>query len=51
MANDNDPRWLNPAFAEAYCVLRPDSLYVGFYGWPATDRFIEARPRQASASF
>ena len=42
VANDNDPRWLKPAFAEAYRVLRPDSLYVSFYGWQAADRFIEA---------
>lgn len=42
VANDNDPRWLKPAFAEAYRVLRPDSLCVSFYGWQQADRFIEA---------
>ncbi|MGX5844154.1 DNA methyltransferase [Mesorhizobium sp. ArgA1] len=42
IANDNDPRWLKPAFAEAYRVLRPDSLCVSFYGWNAADQFLDA---------
>ncbi|AMY03623.1 DNA methylase [Mesorhizobium ciceri biovar biserrulae] len=42
VANDNNSHWLKPAFAEAYRVLRPDSLCVSFYGWNAADQFIEA---------
>ncbi|QND61450.1 DNA methylase [Mesorhizobium huakuii] len=42
IANDNNPRWLKPAFAEAYRVLRPNSLCVSFYGWNAADQFLGA---------
>lgn len=42
IANDNDPHWLKPAFAEAYRVLKPDSLCVSFYGWHKADQFVTA---------
>jgi adenine-specific DNA-methyltransferase len=40
--NDNNDAWLNPAFAELYRVLRPDSFAVSFYGWPSADKFLQA---------
>lgn len=42
VANDNDPRWLKPAFRELHRVLRPDSLMVCFYGWNVIDLFMDA---------
>lgn len=40
--NDDNPEWLEPAFAEVYRVLRPDSFCITFYGWGAVDRFMAA---------
>jgi site-specific DNA-methyltransferase (adenine-specific) len=40
--NDADDRWLKPAFAEAYRVLRPHRFCVCFYGWSKADKFIAA---------
>jgi adenine-specific DNA-methyltransferase len=40
--NDDNDRWLKPAFAEMYRVLAPDSFCVNFYGWPQADRFMRA---------
>lgn len=40
--NDDNAAWLNPAFAEMYRVLAPDSFAVSFYGWPQADRFMRA---------
>jgi site-specific DNA-methyltransferase (adenine-specific) len=40
--NDDNDRWLEPAFAEIYRVLAHDSFCVSFYGWPHADRFITA---------
>jgi DNA modification methylase len=40
--NDADDRWLKPAFAEAYRVLRSDRFCVCFYGWSKADKFIAA---------
>jgi site-specific DNA-methyltransferase (adenine-specific) len=42
VANDDDARWLRPAFAELYRVLKPDSICVTFYGWPTADLFVSA---------
>jgi DNA modification methylase len=42
IANDDNDKWLKPAFAEMYRVLAMDSFAVSFYGWPMADRFIEA---------
>jgi site-specific DNA-methyltransferase (adenine-specific) len=40
--NDDNDRWLKPAFAELYRVLKDDSFCVSFYGWPSADKFLEA---------
>ena len=40
VANDNNPEWLQPAFAEIYRVLKPNSYCFSFYGWPQVDRFM-----------
>ncbi len=40
--NDDNDKWLKPAFAEMYRVLADDSFCVSFYGWPAADRFMQA---------
>jgi site-specific DNA-methyltransferase (adenine-specific) len=42
VTNDDNSDWLEPAFAELYRVLRPDSFCVTFYGWPVADRFMAA---------
>lgn len=41
VANDDNPAWLLPAFAEAFRVLREDALCVSFYGWHEVDRFMD----------
>lgn len=40
--NDDNFAWLNPAYAEMYRVLKPDSFCVSFYGWPNVHRFMAA---------
>ena len=40
--NDDNDRWLRPAFAEVHRVLKPDSFCDSFYGWPQADKFIQA---------
>lgn len=40
--NDNDNHWVGPAFAQAYRVLKPDSVCVSFYGWNNADVFLAA---------
>jgi len=40
--NDDNDRWLKPAFAEMHRVLKPDSFCDSFYGWPQADKFIQA---------
>jgi site-specific DNA-methyltransferase (adenine-specific) len=40
--NDDNDRWLEPAFAEAFRVLRPNRVCVSLYGWPRADRFLAA---------
>ena len=42
VANDDNARWLKPAFAEMFRLLKPDSLAVSFYGWHQADLFITA---------
>ncbi|MBW4595503.1 MAG: DNA methylase [Brasilonema angustatum HA4187-MV1] len=39
--NDNNDRWLAPAFQEMYRVLKNDSFCVSFYGWHKVDSFME----------
>jgi len=40
--NDDNDRWLKPAFAGIFRLLKPDSFCVSFYGWNQADRFIAA---------
>jgi adenine-specific DNA-methyltransferase len=40
--NDDNDKWLKPAFAQMHRVLADDSFCVSFYGWPQADRFIQA---------
>jgi adenine-specific DNA-methyltransferase len=40
--NDDNDKWLKPAFAEMHRVLADDSFCVSFYGWPMADRFMQA---------
>jgi adenine-specific DNA-methyltransferase len=38
--NDDNTRWMYPAFSEIYRVLKPDSYAVSFYGWGKAERFL-----------
>jgi adenine-specific DNA-methyltransferase len=40
--NDDNDRWLKPAFAEMYRVLANNAFCVSFYGWPQADKFLQA---------
>jgi site-specific DNA-methyltransferase (adenine-specific) len=40
--NDDNARWLAPAFAEAYRVLKPGSFCISFYGWNQANTFLAA---------
>lgn len=42
VANDDNDRWLQPAFDEMYRVLKDRSLCISFYGWTHADRFMAA---------
>ena len=42
IANDDNTRWLFPAFAELYRVLKPNTYCVSFYGWGKAERFLSA---------
>lgn len=41
-SNDDNDRWLTPAFAEVARVLKHDRFCVSFYGWNKADRFLAA---------
>jgi DNA modification methylase len=40
--NDDNDRWLKPAFAEMYRVLADGAFAVSFYGWSSADKFLNA---------
>lgn len=40
--NDDNARWLKPAFAEMHRVLTPGAFCISFYGWNKADLFIAA---------
>ena len=40
--NDDNDKWLKPAFAQMHRVLANDSFAVSFYGWPQADKFMQA---------
>jgi|SRR6185437_2098372 len=42
LLNDNNTRWILPAFSQAYRVLKNDAFCVSFYGWNHVDRFLAA---------
>jgi len=42
LVGDRDGAWLAPVSAELYRVLKPNRLFVSFYGWQAADQFLAA---------
>lgn len=40
--NDDNDRWLAPAFAEVYRLLKNGGFCVSFYGWNQADKFLTA---------
>lgn len=40
--NDDNDRWIDPAFAEMHRVLKDNHFAVSFYAWNKVDRFVEA---------
>jgi adenine-specific DNA-methyltransferase len=42
LANDENAKWLAPAFAEVFRVLKPGRFCATFYGWPKADTFMRA---------
>src|ERR1700722_20002901 len=42
VANDDNTRWLRPAFSEIYRVLKPASFCVSFYAWNRVHLFMSA---------
>lgn len=40
--NDDNDRWLAPAFAEMFRILKDGNFCVSFYGWNKADVFISA---------
>jgi len=42
VANDDNARWLKPAFAQIHRLLKPASFCVSFYGCNKADLFIDA---------
>lgn len=42
VANDDNDRWLRPAFYQMHRVLKEGGFCLSFYGWHQADRFIGA---------
>jgi DNA modification methylase len=42
VANDGNDRWLKPAFAQMFRLLKPGTLALSFYGWNRVDLFLDA---------
>ena len=42
VANDDNARWLKPAFAQMHRLLKSAAFCISFYGWNKADLFIEA---------
>jgi site-specific DNA-methyltransferase (adenine-specific) len=42
VANDDNARWLRPAFSQMYRVLKPASFCVSFYAWSKVHLFMAA---------
>ena len=45
IAGDVNDEWVQPAFAEMFRVLKPNSLAVSFYDWNRVDTFMTAWKR------
>jgi len=42
VANDDNARWLKPAFRQMHRVLKPGGFCISFYGWNKVDLFVDA---------
>jgi site-specific DNA-methyltransferase (adenine-specific) len=42
VANDDNSRWLRPAFNQMHRILKPGGFCVSFYGWNKVDLFMDA---------
>ena len=42
VTNDNNARWLRPAFSQIHRVLKPASFCVSFYAWSRVHLFMSA---------
>jgi DNA modification methylase len=42
VANDDNRRWLKPAFVQMHRLLKSAAFCVSFYGWNKADLFIDA---------
>jgi DNA modification methylase len=42
VVNDDNARWLKPAFNQMHRVLKPGGFCVSFYGWNKVDLFVDA---------
>ena len=38
--NDNNNRWLVPAYAQIYRLLKRDNFCISFYSWTKVDKFF-----------
>jgi hypothetical protein len=38
--NDDNWRWIAPAFSQVYRVLKPDTYCVSFYGWQHIEKLM-----------
>jgi DNA modification methylase len=42
VANDDNSRWLKPAFTQVHRLLKSAAFCISFYGWNKADLFIDA---------
>lgn len=42
VVNDDNSRWLKPAFNQMHRILKPGGFCVSFYGWNKVDLFMDA---------
>jgi DNA modification methylase len=42
VANDDNAKWLKPAFHQMHRVLKPGGFCASFYGWNKVDLFVDA---------
>jgi adenine-specific DNA-methyltransferase len=42
IANDDNARWLKPAFTQIHRILKSAAFCISFYGWNKADLFIDA---------